>query len=321
MMLHRVLPLSFSLSPLLAWVSGYVALTVLLAAIGLPLLEFVIGARSAAPSLRWGTQFPRLLMIVVIGVCFGLAFAADSMNWTALVALSLSCGYVMGGIGIVLAHELGHRRALIDRALSRLLLLSIGFGHYAIEHNRGHHRRAATRDDPATARQEEGFWIFLPRYLIGILRDSIRLSTEQKGVINEALALGALSIILFFCLFYFLGMKVGIFCVLQSTMAILLVAAIDYVEHWGLVRKEINGKPERMGPQHTWDCANHCSDLMLFNLPRHASHHLEPSLNCDALYRSSDSPQMPFGYAGMALLAMIPPLFKYVMSPRLPRPS
>jgi len=160
MILHLVLPLSFSLSPLLAWVSGYVALTVLLAAIGLPMLEFMIGARSAAPSLRWGTQFPRLLMIVVISVCFGLAFAPDSMNWAALVALSLSCGYVMGGIGIVLAHELGHRRSLIDRALSRLLLLSIGFGHYAIEHNRGHHRRAATPDDPATARQEEGFGFF-----------------------------------------------------------------------------------------------------------------------------------------------------------------
>ena len=79
-MLHLVLPLSFSLSPLLAWVSGYVALTVLLAAIGLLLLEFMIGPRSAARSFRWGTQFPRLLMIIVIGVCFGLAFAADSMN-------------------------------------------------------------------------------------------------------------------------------------------------------------------------------------------------------------------------------------------------
>ena len=69
----------------------------------------------------------------MIGVCFGLVFAADSMSSIALIALSLSCGYVMGGIGIVLAHELGHRRALIERALSRLLLLSIGFGHYAIE--------------------------------------------------------------------------------------------------------------------------------------------------------------------------------------------
>jgi alkane 1-monooxygenase len=320
-MLYLVLPLLFSLSPLLAWGSGYLALTGLLAAICLPLLEIVIGSRSAAPSPRWGAQFPRLLMIVVISVCFGLAVAADSMPWTALFALSLSCGYVMGGIGIVLAHELGHRRALIDRALSRLLLLSIGFGHYAIEHNRGHHRHAATREDPATARKEEGFWTFLPRYLVGILRDSIRLSREQKIIINEALALIALSTMLFISLFYFLGVKVGTFCILQSTVAILLVAAIDYVEHWGLVREEINGKPERIGPQHTWDCANYCSDLMLFNLPRHASHHLEPSLNCDALYRSSESPQMPLGYAGMALLAMIPPLFKYVMSPRLPRSS
>jgi alkane 1-monooxygenase len=96
------------------------------------------------------------------------------------------------------------------------------------------------------------------------------------------------------------------------------VAAIDYVEHWGLRREAINGRYERMGPQHTWDCANRISDALLFNLPRHASHHLEPSLDCDTLYRMPQSPQMPTGYAGMVVLASLPPLFRKIMAPRLP---
>jgi alkane 1-monooxygenase len=99
---------------------------------------------------------------------------------------------------------------------------------------------------------------------------------------------------------------------------LLLVGSVDYVEHWGLVRADIRGKPERMGAAHTWDCANYVSDLMLFKLPRHAAHHLEPSLDCDELYRMPASPQMPLGYAGMSLLAMVPPLYKRVMRPRLP---
>ena len=93
---------------------------------------------------------------------------------------------------------------------------------------------------------------------------------------------------------------------------------MDYVEHWGLERKTIDGKLERMGPHHTWDCANPIADALLFNLPRHASHHIDPSRNCDELQRTPTSPQMPTGYAGMVLLAMVPPLYKKVMTPRLP---
>jgi alkane 1-monooxygenase len=111
-----------------------------------------------------------------------------------------------------------------------------------------------------------------------------------------------------------------VFCVIQAWLAQTLVATIDYVEHWGLQRRLIDGKPERMNATHIWDCANRVSDALLFNLPRHASHHLEPSLNCDQLYPIPESPQMPTGYAGMVLLALISPLFVKIMTPRLPAP-
>ena len=317
--MHLILPLSFTLSPLLAWVSGWHGLTVVVAAVVLPLAEWWVGPGNATGTRpRWGTAFPRVVLALVIMISLGLAAQAPLLDWSDLIWLALSCGYVLGGIGIVLAHELGHRRALSDRALARLLLLSVGFGHYAIEHNRGHHRAAATHDDPATARRHEGLWVFLPRYFSGILVAAVRLSRARSGRLNEALILLAATIALYALMFAVGGTKTLTFCVIQSLLALLLVASIDYVEHWGLVRSTVNGKPERMGIAHTWDCANRVADAMLFNLPRHAAHHIEPSLDCDDLYRSPRSPQMPTGYAGMALMAMLPPLYKRVMTPRLP---
>ena len=316
--MHLILPLSFTLSPLLAWATGWYGLTVVVAALMLPLAEWWVGPGNATDTRpRWATSFPRLVLTLAIMISLGLALQAPLLDWPDLIWLALSCGYVLGGIGIVLAHELGHRRPLIDRALARLLLLSVGFGHYAIEHNRGHHRAAATYDDPATARRHEGLWVFLPRYFSGIFVDAVHLSRARSGRFNEALTLLAASIALYALMFALGGTKTLAFCIVQSLLALLLVGAIDYVEHWGLVRSTVNGKPERMGVAHTWDCANRVADAMLFNLPRHAAHHIEPSLDCDELYRSPLSPQMPTGYAGMALMAMLPPLYKRVMTPRL----
>lgn len=317
--MHLILPFSFTISPLIAWATGWFGLTVIVAAIALPIAEWWIGpGRAPAREPRWGEGFPRLILAMVIVITLGLATQAPTLDWPDLIALALSCGYVVGGIGIVLAHELGHRRALTDRALARCLLLTAGFGHYVIEHNRGHHRAAATHDDPATARVHEGLWQFLPRYFSGIFVDAVRLSRQRPGRINEALALLAVTLMLYALMFAAGGIKTLVFCIVQSLLALLLVGTIDYVEHWGLVRATVNGKPERMGTAHTWDCANRVADLMLFNLPRHASHHIEPSLSCDQLYRSAASPQMPTGYAGMSLLAMLPPLYKRIMTPRLP---
>ncbi len=316
--MHLILPFAFTISPLLAWASGWFGLTVVIAAVVLPLAEWWVGpGRDTTPTKRWGRGFPRLILTLVILISLGLATQAPVLDWWDLVWLALSCGYILGGIGIVLAHELGHRRALPDRVLARLLLLSVAYGHYAIEHNRGHHRAAATYKDPATARVHEGLWTFLPRYFYGVFTDAVRLSRAQPGRWNEALALLAATGLLYTLMFTIGGTKTLVFCGIQAAFALLLVGSIDYVEHWGLQRAEVNGKPERMGIAHTWDCANVVADAMLFNLPRHAAHHTEPSLDCDELYRSPGSPQMPTGYAGMSVLAMLPPLYKWVMTPRL----
>lgn len=345
MLLHLLLPIGFTLSPLLGWLLDLPWLTLFIAMLVLPIAEWLFGrvnanshdsvnaannptnhsandlanhAPSNAPNYQWQPWLLRAVMLKVLMICIGFALHAPQMTSGSFWLLALSCGYVAGGIGIVLAHELGHRRPFIDRTLARALLCWIGFGHYAIEHNRGHHRAAATFPDPASARQEESLWRFMPRYFIGVFMHAVRLSQQKPGRINEALALTVISVLLALTLALIAGVEAVGFALITGWIAQTLVATIDYVEHWGLQREVIDGKPERIGPQHIWDCANRISDALLFNLPRHSAHHLEPSLDCNALRRVTASPQMPTGYAGMSLLSAIWPLYRYIMTPRLP---
>jgi alkane 1-monooxygenase len=321
MLLHLLLPLGFTLSPLVGWLLGWHWLTVVLATLVLPLAEWTVGREPAdAPSTdyRWPTWFLRAVMLAVLMICTGFALLAPYMTGSELIPMALGCGYVAGGIGIVLAHELGHRRPAIDRALARTLLCGIAYGHYAIEHNRGHHRAASTRSDAATARREESLWRFMPRYFFYVFIDAVKLSRAKRGLTNEAIALASITLLMASLLFVAGGWRSCLFAIITGATAQFLVAAIDYAEHWGLERRTIDGKPERMGPQHTWDCANRVSDALLFNLPRHSAHHLEPSLDCNDLIRMPASPQMPTGYAGMTILAALWPLYRWIMTPRLP---
>ncbi len=317
--MHLLLPIVFTLSPVLGWWLGSPWLTLLLAAVVIPVAEWLLQNRpSVTPNYRWGAWLARIIMLTVLIVAISLTLLLQTMEWNELVWLALSCGYVCGGIGIVLAHELGHRRTTLDRLLARTLLTSIAYGHYVLEHNRGHHRYAATLHDPATARRHESLWHLMPRYFFGVFRDSYKLSREQSGRTNEALMLTAITLSFFLFVLVIAGWKGLLFCIIQAGLAQALVATIDYVEHWGLERRIIDGKLQRMNASHIWDCANAVSDALLFNLPRHSSHHLTPSLSCDELHRIPESPQMPTGYAGMVLLAIVPPLYKKIMTPRLP---
>jgi len=302
--------------PALGFLLGLPWLGLMVGAVVVPLAEWLCGARAGGRPIT-SAWVLRLLMIAVIAQIFVLAVLAPALHSMQWLWLALSMGYVAGGAGIVLAHELGHRRSAIDQWLSRILLACVAWGPYRVEHNRGHHRHAATFDDPATARAEESLYRFMPRYLRGVYLNGWRLSSHPAARWHEAAVLIGVSVVVAVMLWLVAGSVALGFWIVQAATAIFLVAAVDYIEHWGLVRRQTAQGVERMGASHTWDCGNGLAEALLFNLPRHAHHHLAPGEAGHALQRIPEAPQMPTGYAGMVLLAAIPWAWFRVMRPRL----
>jgi alkane 1-monooxygenase len=302
--------------PTTGWLLGLPWLGVFAGAVLVPVGEWLFRSHTAPRAID-AVWLLRALMAAVIGQILVLPLLAGTMSPAQWLWLALSLGYVSGGTGIVLAHELGHRRAQADQWLSRVLLSLVAWGPYRIEHNRGHHRHAATFDDPATSRAEESLYSFLPRYWRGVYVNGWRLSHHPAARWHEAGVLLGLTVLVAAALGLLGGVSALAFWALQAATAIVLVSAVDYIEHWGLRRRVTGQGLERMGPAHTWDCANGLSEALLFNLPRHAHHHLAPGLQGHQLQRTPASPQMPTGYAGMVLMAAVPWIWFRVMRPRL----
>ncbi len=290
----------------------------------IPLLDFVIG-RDAAPAsaeelqrLERNPFFRRVLhawvplQLALIGWGAWLVGAGHVTGLDALL-FTLSVGLATGGAGITIAHELGHKRARLDRLLARLLLVTVSYGHFIVEHNRGHHVRVATPEDPASARYGEAFWSFLPRTVVGSLRHAWQL--DRREVLLSGLAT--------FCVAAGLGSAFGPLAVAfffgQSAMAVVLLEAVNYIEHYGLQRERLaDGRYERPAPRHAWDAYERLSNAFLVHLQRHADHHVNPMRPYAALQPQAESPRLPMGYPGMVPLAFVPPLWFAVMNPRVP---
>lgn len=290
-----------------------------------PLLDLLLG-RSTQPSseeeLRRleGNPFFRFVLHAWVPLQLGLIgwgawlVGTGGVGGFDAVLFTLSVGLATGGAGITIAHELGHKRPALDRFLSRVLLVTVSYGHFTVEHNRGHHVRVATPEDPASARYGEAFWRFLPRTLIGSLAHAWTL--DRREVLwswATTLAVAAL-----------LGAAFGPLAVAfffgQSAMAVTLLEAVNYVEHYGLERRRLpDGRYERPAPRHSWDAYEWLSNAFLVNLQRHADHHLNPMRPYAALQPQEESPKLPMGYPGMVPLAFLPPLWFAVMNPRVPR--
>jgi alkane 1-monooxygenase len=320
-----LLALSSPLVPLTGYLLGanYYAFAVFFVAV--PLLDLIIGKRGAGSQPEELARleksgFFRALLIAYVPMHLALigwgAWIVGQGNlsfWQAL-GLTLSVGLITGSQGITIAHELGHKRSRLDRLLSRVLLVTVSYGHFTVEHNRGHHVRVATPEDPASARYGEGFWRFLPRTLWGSLAHAWQL--DRFEVLRSA----ALSLLVAVVLGEAFGPLAFAFFFGQSAMAIVLLEAVNYIEHYGLQRRRLpDGKYERMDERHAWDSYEWLSNCFLVHLQRHADHHLEPSRPYAALQPRDGSPKLPTGYAGMLPIALLPPLWFRIMNPRVPQ--
>jgi alkane 1-monooxygenase len=303
--------------------AGFVGLAVLCLVAGLEALVPAL-ARSPAPlregaSLRWVL---RLFVPVELAVLVAGASAAMQGGWGIVLSAAIAVGFVTGGQGITFAHELGHSRHRGDRALAWLLMTLVGYPQFMVEHFRGHHVHAATRDDPASARPGESFWAFLPRTLAGSLRSAWQLEARQlqrlqRRWLRSPLAWATLAVVGWVTVLAALGAwKLLAFWAVQSALAIWLLEAVNYVEHYGLQRRiQPDGRPEPFGVQHAWNADHVISNSLLANLQRHSDHHVN-AWKPFAQLAPGPGPQLPTGYAGCILLAAVPPLWFAVMEPR-----
>lgn len=253
------------------------------------------------------------------------AFVQPGLGWFDALGLVASIGLVTGG-GINVGHELGHKRDRAARWGARLALAPALYGHFLVEHNRGHHVRVATPEDPASARLGESFWAFLPRTLAGGLRSAwdlerVRLAGEGRrplGLDNEVLRGWMLSLLLFALLAVVFGAGAWLFLLAQALYGACTLEAVNYIEHYGLRRQRLaDGRYERCSPQHSWNSNRRLSNRVLFHLQRHADHHAHPLRPYQTLRHFDDAPQLPAGYAALVPLTWLPPLWFGLMDARV----
>ena len=283
-----------------------------------------VAARAKKP---WFDGLLRAWVPVQIGLIgFALWWATHTEQpWWALLGGALSVGVTGSGGGITIAHELMHRARNLDRALAEVLMTTMSYTHFCVEHVFGHHKNVATPEDPAFAPYGQTLYAFLPRTLVGGVRSAWRLESrraEKRGEartwrdrrVRYALDLG----LVYLAVGLLFGLGGLAFFALQSAVGILLLELINYVEHYGLERALVGpGRYERVTPRHSWNSAHRLTKFFLFGLPRHADHHASASRPYYALRHYPDAPQLPAGYAAMVLLSLLPPLWFRVMNPRV----
>ena len=273
---------------------------------------------------RWCTYL--FLPLQYAGLIFAAYLWADGhLSTAASIGLATTVGMV-AGVAINTAHELGHKRDRLERWLSKVALAQTAYGHFYIEHNRGHHVRVATPEDPASARMGESFYAFWPRTVVGSLRSAWGLERERlarvgKGPLtlrNDILNAWAMTVVLWGALVGAFDVKILPYLAVQAVIGFSLLEVVNYIEHYGLLRqKREDGRYERTRPEHSWNANNVASNVALYHLQRHSDHHAYPTRRYQALRHHDEAPQLPTGYAGMILLALIPPLWRKVMDRRL----
>lgn len=287
-----------------------------------PILDHLLGCSSKADrkssrsrDLDWILYLHSCLHFAVLGTLIYRSLVSE-LHWTTLGA-ALSTGLSSAVSGIVVAHELGHRRkGSVAWWLGRFNLLTVFYLHFTTEHNHTHHRFVATERDPATASAQESVYRFVCRTLPGQFLDAIRVHSRKgrRGFKNPILQGVGLSLMIVALLVGVGGIAVAAACCMQALFAIFLLEYINYIRHYGLLRNE----HESISSVHAWQSEARWSRWTLLELSRHADHHLHASKPFWELRPYEDSPVLPSGYYGCFWIAVIPPLWRRVMKTRVP---
>ncbi|MCU9848036.1 alkane 1-monooxygenase [Defluviimonas sp. WL0024] len=334
--------LSLVLVPLAATGAGIGGWTVWLLPIygwiGTTILDLLAGNETRTPDpdtpeadLFWYRLITMIWFPIQAATLYGLIWyvtRADHLATWEKIALFFGLGVISGSIGITYAHELMHQKNRLERWLGDLLLATVLYSHFRTEHLLVHHRYVGTPRDAVTARYNEGFH----RAFFRVLKDGPGsawraerqlLSRAGRTVLHPsnpfwrygALQLAALA------LAYAVGGWAGLaLFAWQAFVAVWQLELVNYVEHYGLTRRHLGeSKYERVLPRHSWNADHKVTNWMLINLQRHSDHHYKPDRRFPLLqtYGADEAPQLPFGYPAMTALAMVPPLWRRRMNPRV----
>eukprot|EP00736_Rhodelphis_marinus_P008550 Rmarinus@m.26756 len=265
-------------------------------------------------------------LATVIWCCYIAANEIDSLS--EFIGLGLSVGFV-GAASINIGHELQHKiGSKVEMFLSKVIFTSVCYGHFFLEHTWGHHKNVATPRDPSTALFGETFYQFYPRTVVGTWHGALaienrRMAKETYSSVGRILhnyvyQCTAVSLSMAAIVGWLWGIQATMMFFFQAWVAFSLLEVVNYLEHYGLRRKEISpGVYEPVNITHSWNAPERITNYFLFKLQRHSDHHANALRRYQILRTFPESPSLPTGYAGMALLALVPPLWFRVMNPRV----
>jgi alkane 1-monooxygenase len=301
-----------------------------------PLLELVIPPdpsnveRTQRLQERKKKVYVWILYLLVPVQCGLLLYFFKNIGETPFLSIAYfgkicSMGIACGVLGLNVGHELGHKNHRFVQFLGEVLLLSSLNTHFLPYHNAGHHHLVATKEDPATARRNESVYAFWFRshfksYAMAWQLEFKRMKRlQQKNIClgNRMCCYTLWNIALLCAVYFFFGGAVLWGFLGAAVFGILLLETVNYIEHYGLLRKIENERYERVNPSHSWNSDHPVGRLLLFNLSRHSDHHKNARKNYQVLDSHPESPQMPTGYPGMMLLSLVPPLWFRYMNKRL----
>ena len=336
-LMSLLVPAALGCGPLLYWLTGSVAAMWIPAAVvyvAIPLLDVVLGEDLNNPPeevvpLLEADSYYRWAAYALVPVLW-IAFLANAyfvgtqdLPWTAVLAIAVNIG-ILCGFAINLGHELGHKKSRLERNLATSVLALGAYGHFAIDHNRGHHRHVATPEDCASSRMGETLYTFAMRELPGAFRrawflEAGRLERHEKSVWsfeNEILRAGLITAAVSVGLLLAFGPIMIPYLLVTYFIGAFHLTLANYIEHYGLLRqKRPNGLYERCQPHHSWNSNHICSNWALYHLQRHSDHHANPGRRYQSLRHFDGLPTLPNGYFGMFLVALVPPLWFRVMDP------
>ena len=301
-----------------------------------PLIDFVMGEdtsnppESVVPQLESDPYYKviaRIHVPIVLAVFVYIAWfvANTDLSTAGYIAAALTAGYI-GGHGLNIGHELGHKKNKVDQWLAKIVLAPAAYGHFFVEHNRGHHKMVATPEDPASSKMGENIYSFalreLPNAIVRAAKiEHSRLLKEGRNPFslrNEFIQTMTMTIVFYIAMALWLGSVVVPYLLIAAFWSMWQLTSANYIEHYGLLRQKLpSGRYERPQPHHSWNSNHIFSNWALFHLQRHSDHHANATRAYQSLRHFDGLPSFPNGYFGMFPVAYVPWLWFKIMDPRL----